>query len=150
MKKAFTLLELIVSIGLSALILAGLGAVFAGTLTVWRKVQDSTSALKEGRLAMQWVTKDIREGAIIAVGANYINLNTANYTKSGNNLMRGPDIVAQGITGLNFTYYNKEGKEEDNISKINFVSVLLDVEIGGHKLSLRNAANLRNFKPDER
>lgn len=143
--KSFTLMELILAIGMSALVLAGLGAIFAGTITVWRKVQDSTSALKEGRLAIQWITKDIREGVIAEIGNNRVRLNDVEYSLNGTNLMRGADVLAQGVTNLGFTYYNKNGMEEDDINIINFVSILLTVEIGGHRLSLNSGANLRNF-----
>lgn len=143
--KGFTLMELILAIGLSTLVISGLGAIFAGTITVWRKVQNSTSALKDGRLAMQWITKDIREGVITEIGYNYIKLTDAEYSLSGTNLMRGEDVLAQGVANLYLTCYNKNGAVENNINMINFVSILLTVEIGGHRLSLNNGTNLRNF-----
>lgn len=144
--KSFTLMETIMVIGLSALILSGLGAIFAGTIRLWSSIQNSTSALKEGMLSMQWITRDIMEGEIEKIGDGYIKLDVAEYSLNGTNLMRDLDLVANAVISLTFAYYNKDGMEESDISKINFVSILLTVEKGGHTLSLRNGANIRNYE----
>lgn len=151
MKKmsGFTLIELITAIGLGALILSGLGAVFSGTIRLWSSVQNSTSALKEARLAMEWITRDIREGTIVEIGDNFIKLAAMKYFLNGTNLMRDSDLVAQGVAGLGFKYYNKNGEEDDDLAKMIFVSIVLTVEEGGHSITLRNGANLRNFVPTE-
>lgn len=147
MKKSrgFTLMEIITAVGLSALVLSGLGAIFAGTITLWSRVQNSTSILKEGRLAMQWLARDIMEGNITKAGTDYIVLDKIDYSLSGKNLLRNKDLVAENIKSLKFAYYNKEGKEEKDIKNIKFVSIELTAEENGHKLTLRNGAGLRNY-----
>lgn len=144
--SSFTLLELIVAISISVLVLSGLGAVFSGTLNLWTRVQDSTSALKEGRLAFQWIIRDIRAGGILSIGSNSLELSNAVYSLSNRtNLMRNSDLLAQGVTNLNFTYFNKDGVEENDIDNINFIKISLTIERSGHRLSLIDGAKLRNF-----
>jgi len=134
----FTLIELIVAIGLSALVLAGLTAIFSGTLTVWSRVQNSGTALREARLAMQWLTKDIREKHITSSGGNSIEFaDGTKYYLNEENLKRNTDLVAEGITKLDFTYNDSQD--------IRFVSILLKVKNGHKEMELMNGASVRNY-----
>lgn len=162
--KGVTLMELLTAISMSVLVLAGLGAVFAGTLKVWTRVQNTGRALREGRTAIQWITTDLREGIcdidnnnriINFNGADKIKVNTSGgeveYSLQGDVLNRilnsALEKLATGVTSLKFLYYDKNGAETAELSEINFVSVSISINKGGNALDLKNGANLRNYTP---
>lgn len=150
MKKinAFTMLELIVAIGMSVMVISGLGAIFAGTIKVWSRIQDTGSALKEARLAMDWLVRDIKAGTLQGMGSNFIKLSTANYpVPSGYILIRNTDTVAKSVTPL-YTYYDQDGNliilmPSQDLSKVSTVTVRLAIQRGGTTFYLTSGAHLR-------
>lgn len=137
--KSFTLIELITAIGLGALILSGLGAIFAGTIRLWSSIQNSTSALKEGMVSMQWITRDIMEKEIVNAGDSYIEFSDGTeYHLEEKTLKRGEDLVADGITQMSLTYNDPED--------IKFVSILIKVKADSNELEFRNGVCVRNYE----
>lgn len=137
--KSFTLIELITAIGLGALILSGLGAIFAGTIRLWSSIQNSTSALKEGMVSMQWITRDIMEKEIVNAGDSYIEfIDGTEYHLEEKTLKRGEDLVADGITQMSLTYNDPED--------IKFVSILIKVKADSNELEFRNGVCVRNYE----
>ena len=58
--KGFSLVEIMVALGISLFILAGIGYVYTNSKQTYR-VQDQLSRLQEnGRLAFEYLTRDIR------------------------------------------------------------------------------------------
>jgi hypothetical protein len=140
-----TLMELTIAISMSLLVLAGLGAVFAGALKVWSKVQDSTNALKTGQIAMGWISRDIKEGVILDAKQDEIKLSgDVSYSLAQNILYRNSDALAKDISKINFSYYNKNGNVESDIGNIAFVSFSITVKDKNHELILNNGAGIRN------
>lgn len=138
-KSGFTLLELLVTIGISALIMAGLGSIFAGTLTVWSSVQDSGIALENGRLALEWLTRDIRAKTItVALPTAITFQDGTRYRLQGSNLRRNTILLAENIDSLTISY--------DDPSNPTFVSITItiDKERGG-TLELQDGAAVRNL-----
>lgn len=144
--SAFTLLELIVAISLSFLVLLGLGAVFSGTLTVWTRIQQSGNALSEGRIAMEWLIRDIREKEIVAANPHSIQFTGIEYTLDGATLNRNGDLVAQGVVQLDFNYYDQNNSPPEELADIRFVSIFLKTKNNGKELELRNGAGVRNYE----
>lgn len=171
MKKqpAFTLLELIVAIGLSFLVLLGLGAVFSGTLTVWTRIQQSGNALKEGRIAMRWITWDIKNSIKDPVTNNiitlaetaHIKINTPDgeveYYLNGDIIYRSSNddsdiLLPKNVTHLEFNYYEYDVLLKQYIKagipgNIRFVSIDLKIKNNGKELELRNGAGVKNYEP---
>ena len=142
--KAFTLIEIITAVTMAALVLAGLGSVFAGTIKLWTRVQDSTVVLNEGNLAMQWLTRDLREAKEAEIISNGINITVVgdsgedeiiSYAVNGSTLNRDGEIVAEGISDFS-------PEEKSN----NFVFIFFTVEQADRELDFQNGACLRNFE----
>jgi len=150
MKKklnGLTLMELLVAITMSALVIAGLGAIFAGTIKVWSKVQDSTSALKSGMVVVNWIIRDLKEGLIADAKEDEITFeNGIRYCLDKDTLKRNTDVVSLEVEKIKFTYFDKNGNPEKDLDKISFVSFSLTVKDRNHTLDLNSGANLRNAK----
>lgn len=142
----FTFMELIVTITMSVLVIAGLGSIFAGTIKLWSRIHDTGEVLREGKLAIEWMTRDIKEGKLTAITNNSMNLNNiVQYSLNNSILRRNSDIIARNVTNLNFTGYNKNATVETDPSKINFVLIFVTVAKSDKILNFSNGANLRNF-----
>ena len=137
-KKGFTLLELMVAIVLSLLIIGGLIAILSGVLTVWTRIEENSGILKESRLAMHWLTRDIREKKIVIAGSDTIEFSDVKYVLEGSSLKRNDDLVANNIKEINFSY--------DNPENIRFVSILLKVKKNNKELEFQNGAYYRNYE----
>lgn len=137
-KNGFTLMELIIAAGLSALVLAAIGAVFAGTLTVWSRTEKLNSRIDEGQLALLWLARDIREKTIATATNNSITFtDTTSYQLQGKNLLRNQEILSQNITAFNLSY-------NDPLA-INFVSIKLTISNNDQQLALQSGAAPRNY-----
>lgn len=143
-QKAFTLIEIVTAVVMGALVLAGLGSVFAGTIKLWNRVQDSTAVLNSGNMAMQWLTRDLREAKEAEIISNGINITIAGdngedqiilYTVNGSTLNRDGETVAEGVTSCTFVPESS-----------NFISVFLTIRQGSRELDFQNGACLRNFE----
>lgn len=146
-RKAFTLLELIIAVGLSALILAGLGGIFSGLIKVWASVQDTNKVINMAGISMQWLTNDIREGEIKEIGTDNLKLNNSEYSFAGTVLRRNDEIMSDKIYALSFGYYDKDGNIETNdVRKIKYVSIALDIREGDKILNFKTGASTRNFR----
>lgn len=137
-QRGFTLIELIVATVLSTLVLLGLIAIFSGTLTVWTRIHESGDTLKEARIAMQWLTRDIREEKIVTANPHSIGFTDVEYILQGTTLERNGNLVAQGVTGVSFNY--------NNPMDVKFVSIVIKIKQGSKELEFRNGAGVRNYE----
>jgi hypothetical protein len=146
----FTFMELLVAISMSALVVSGLGAIFAGTIKVWSKVQDATSAMKSGKVAVDWLTRDIREGLLVNVDVDEIKFdNGVRYYMDQGVLKRDSDIISSGVEKIKFLYFNKSGNLETDLDKISFVSISLTIKDKNHTLDLTSGSSVRNVHGPE-
>ncbi len=137
-KNGFTLIELILTAGLSALVLAAIGAVFTGTLTVWTRTERLNSRIDEGQLALLWLTRDIREKTIATATNNSITFtDTTSYLLQGKNLLRNQETLSQNVTKFALGY--------DDPLAINFVSIRLTISNNDRQLALQSGAAPRNY-----
>ena len=137
-KNGFTLIELILTAGLSALVLAAIGAVFTGTLTVWTRTERLNSRIDEGQLALLWLTRDIREKTIATATNNSITFtDTTSYLLQGKNLQRNQETLSQNVTKFALGY--------DDPLAINFVSIRLTISNNDRQLALQSGAAPRNY-----
>lgn len=158
--KGFTLFELLSAITITALVAAGLGSIFAGTLKVWKKAQNNNEALKEARTALRWITADLKQGVndinnriITFSGNDNIKINSLNgevqYVLTGDTLNRisggRQDLLAKSVSSIKFIYYDKNGNTTNELKSINFVSVVLTIDKKGYILQVEDGANLRNY-----
>lgn len=77
-KKGFTLLEIIIVLGIFVLLLTGIGYLMSGTMRTFRITFNQLTAQKEGRQAIAGLIKEARRAAASSIGAYPIEQATTN------------------------------------------------------------------------
>ena len=117
--KSFTLVEILVVVGILGLVMAGLAMILNSGYTAYNINSCLLDLQQNARLSMDWMVREIREGAPstinISPDATRITFDTPNetgiayYLDSGNNriIRRFPAnttrIIANNIVSLNFS-----------------------------------------------
>ncbi|MDO8493732.1 MAG: type II secretion system protein [Deltaproteobacteria bacterium] len=154
--KGFTLVELVLVIamlGVLGFVLGpGLGAALRGYDTVWSRRQ----VLSHGKEAMDRMAREIRliesSADVVSVGSSsqfqfeYPNGTLIVYDRSGTNLRRNSDVLAQNVSALQFQYYDEAGNTTSTAANVRRVQIQLTLDAaGGHgSLTLRTSVFLRN------
>ncbi len=112
--KGFTLIELIMTIVIGAIISIIVGPIFVQGINSYFKSRDITDINAQGKPAMERMVREIRG---IANPATDISTMTASqltftldgssisYTLSGNQLRRNSNPLASNVSSLTFSYY---------------------------------------------
>ena len=151
----FSLVELIVVIILTG-ILAAFGAQMLGkTLQSFVLSKDVTKGDWQARVALERLTRDLRmvraPANLIIVPATAITFsdtdgNNVNYSLSGSSLMRNTQPLADGISGLAFTYLRSDGNTAAaSASDSYYITVSFDVSRRTATTSLRATVHPRDF-----
>jgi prepilin-type N-terminal cleavage/methylation domain-containing protein len=152
----FSLVELIVVIVLTG-ILAALGAQMLGkTVESFAFSRDVTKGDWQARVALERLTRDLRmvraPANLTIVPATAITFsdtdgNNVNYSLSSSSLMRNTQPLADGISGLAFTYLRSDGNtvETTTSSLVYYITVSFDVSRSTATTSLRATVHPRNF-----
>jgi len=160
-QKGFSLIEMMVALGIFSLIIIGLVTFFSGGTRSWVTGQHQLEAQRNARLSMDRMVREIREAAYIedTSTANDIDFYTPfhgniSYFLSGNDLKRGSNTMINNVQTLDFSYFDNSDTEintplsEDDESKISKVHVLLEVDVdqdNSPDITLNSDINLRNF-----
>ena len=137
-------------------ILAALGAQMLGkTLQSFVFSKDVTKGDWQARVALERLTRDLRmvraPANLTVVPATAITFsdtdgNNVNYSLSGSNLMRNTQALADGISGLAFTYLRSDGNAAAaSASEVYYITVSFDVSRSTATTSLRATVHPRNF-----
>lgn len=116
----YTLIELIMVIVVIG-VLAGVSSFFlARAIDIWQIEKSWEENVTEGRMAMDWMVREVREikstaDIYIADDDNlqFLNANdvTLQFQRSGNNILRNSDVLTDAPTALLFEYFNQAGAE---------------------------------------
>lgn len=159
-----TLIELMVVITILSLVILGLVTFFGGGIRSWISGQNQLQAQREARIAMDRITKEIREANGVIEGFSYekaievsfpkiLNKNNAifRYDEASRSIRTGNnnillDNVPRG--GFNILYFDINGDSSGankNASKIE-VSIEVDVDKDENPdITLKTEINLRNY-----
>jgi prepilin-type N-terminal cleavage/methylation domain-containing protein len=151
----FSLVELIVVIILTG-ILAALGAQMLGkTVQSFAFSRDVTKGDWQARVALERLTRDLRMvrapanltiAPATAITFSDTDGNNVNYSLSGSSLMRNTQPLADGISGLAFTYLRSDGNTAAaSASEAYYITVSFDVSRSTATTSLRATVHPRNF-----
>lgn len=117
--KSVTLIELVMLIVIVG-ILAGVSSMYIKeTIDLWRFLSYRSEVVAQGRLAVMRMEREIRQvrdkDSILTANSSRFRFidrsaTTIDYQLSGNNLMRNTDVLATGVTGLTFCYYDNNNQ----------------------------------------
>jgi prepilin-type N-terminal cleavage/methylation domain-containing protein len=159
-KNGFTLIEMMVALGILSLIIIGLVTFFSGGTRAWVTGQYQLEAQRNARLSMDRMVREIREADYIKYTSTSILIDfhtpfhgNISYSLSGNDLKRGSNTVINNVLTLDFSYFDNSGTEidsplsepdESNISKVH-INLQVDVDQDSSPdITLNSDINLRN------
>jgi len=150
-KKGFSLIEMMVALGILSLVIIGLVTFFSGGTRAWVTGQYQLEAQRNARLSMDRMVREIREGTSIdeissttTIKINYLasfGKSPVTYSFSGNTVSRDDIPLINNVKTLNFTY-------PDASAPLSKVHILLEVDVDKDDyadITLNADINLRNF-----
>ena len=165
-RKGFSLIEMMVALGILSLIIIGLVTFFSGGTRAWVTGQYQLEAQRNARYAIDRMVKEIRGGKNIISGSDgdtivvsIPDFDTADpddyyevtYSLLGTTIQRGTNpLIENVLTGeAIFKYYNNSGTEvtspDATVSKIH-INLKVDVDKDGNPdVTLNSDVNLRNY-----
>ena len=167
-KNGFSLIEMMVALGILSLIIIGLVTFFSGGTRAWVTGQYQLEAQRNARLAMDRMVKEIREGKNIINGTEtsitvrvpHFDINgdidsyySVTYALNGTTIQRNTNPLIDNvlkITGEDiFEYYDSSNTEitppDATVSKIH-VNLKVDVDKDhSPDINLNTDVRLRNF-----
>ena len=150
-RKGFSLIEMMVALGILSLIIIGLVTFFSGGTRAWVTGQYQLEAQRNARFAIDRMVKEIREGNNFAIGAGNDSV-TISYLSSF-----GKDPVTYKLSG---TIIEREVNSVsspliNNVKTLLFTStdsskvhVILEVDVDNDEspdITLNTDVNLRNY-----
>jgi len=151
-RKGFSLIEMMVALGILSLIIIGLVTFFSGGTRAWVTGQYQLEAQRNARLAMDRMVKEIRGGKNIISGSDgdtivvsIPDFDTAapddyyevTYSLSDTTINRNGNPLINDVKTLNFTY--------PDASKVH---ILLEVDVDNDEspdITLNTDVDLRNY-----
>jgi len=163
--KGFSLIELMVVVGILSFIVIGGVTFFTGGARSWISGQNQLQAQREARMAMDSMVKEIREGKSVVTGSYengvIISFPTAlgggivSFELIGNSVKRnGINTLIDNIPGggLFFTYFDDEEHVVVDSTQASKLRIELQVDVDGDMSTGGNAdiiieteVNLRNY-----
>jgi len=150
-KKGFSLIEMMVALGILSLVIIGLVTFFSGGTRAWVTGQYQLEAQRNARFSMDRMVREIREGTSIdeissdtTIKINYLasfGKNPVTYSLSDNTISRDGIPLINNVKILNFTY-------PDASAPLSKVHILLEVDVDKDDyadITLNADINLRNF-----
>jgi len=164
-RKGFSLIELMVVVGILSFIVIGLVAFFTGGARSWISGQNQLQAQREARMAVDIMVKEIREGKSVVTGSDENGViisfpaalggGNVTFQLIGNSIKRNGintliDNIPEG--GLFFTYFDDEGNGVLYPIQASKLRIELQVDVDGDMSSggnpdiiIETEVNLRNY-----
>jgi prepilin-type N-terminal cleavage/methylation domain-containing protein len=168
-QKGFSLIEMMVVVGILGLIVLGLVTFFTGGAKSWVAGQSQLKAQRNARQAMDRMAREIREGKNITTGSETsITVSVPHFDVNGNidsyndvtydlhdatTIRRNTIPLIDNVLKISgediFEYYDSSGIEinppDSTVSKV-YINLKVDVdEDGNPDITLNTDVNLRNF-----
>jgi prepilin-type N-terminal cleavage/methylation domain-containing protein len=150
----FTLIEIVVVIIILGVI-AGIGSrMIQAGFNAYLTNQYITGANAQARLALERMPRDIHN---INAAANIttatasqlsftdINGSTVTYQRSGTQLMRSGQVLADGINSLTFSYLDRNAVSTTTRANICYVTTSLNITSGSVNYTLRTTTSAMNY-----
>lgn len=164
-QKGFSLIEMMVVVGILGVIVLGLVTFFTGGTKSWVSGQYQLTAQRNARQAMDRMVREIREASDIRASSTSsieINFNTPwntdlKYSWSGDEgdpILRGVNPLINDVQSLNFKYFDALDIEvvptlsDETASKISKVHIDLRIDVDKDSkpdITLSTDVSLRNY-----
>ncbi len=153
-QQGFTLIEFVIVIILLGVIAIGINTIYTQSLLGMLAGQNTSDALWQGRLGMERMIKEIRAtrsaGDISTfTSGEYsftdISGNSIDYKLSGGGLVRNAVPLADGISSLAFTYYDKSGNTTATAANIEYIKISMHVTQNNTNFTLTSGVYLRDL-----
>ena len=164
-QKGFSLIEMMLVVGILGVIVLGLVTFFTGGTKSWVAGQYQLTAQRNARQAMDRMVREIREASdIIASSTSSIEINFSTpwstdmkYSWSGDEgdpILRGANPLINDVQSLNFKYFDALDVEviptlsDETASKISKVHIDLRIDVdkdSNPDITLNTNINLRNY-----
>lgn len=111
-KRGFTLVEVVVAIGIFVIIMAGSAGVFASAFKSYKGAKNINENLKNAQYAMNLMTKTFRTSSIknssssLVIVYDYSQLLCIRYRFSGSELRKATSAVSEGSCGSSTAFAN--------------------------------------------
>jgi prepilin-type N-terminal cleavage/methylation domain-containing protein len=152
--KGFTLIELIMVIVLSS-ILASIGSyVLLAGFKAWFANQNVMAANNQARMALERMTRDIHAVAsaasiTTATASQFTFTNiggtSITYQRTGSQLMRNTQVLADNISSLSFSYLDRNAATTAVLANIRYISISLVISQGSAQYPMRTTLYTMNY-----
>ena len=150
----FSLVELIVVVVVLGIV-ASMGAiVIRDGMLGYLRGREITSADSQGRLALERITRELRDAAAIAAGScdtsafaySDIDATPISYTQSITTLLRNGQPLADNVTGLRFYCLQSDGQTYTTTpSAVYYVTISMIVSTANTSATYRATVKPRSF-----
>ncbi|MFC1592392.1 type II secretion system protein [Candidatus Omnitrophota bacterium] len=168
-RKGVTLAELVMVIVVVGILMSGLSLGVKEAIDLWLFLSFRNEIVSQGRMALTRMGREIRqmktrtpsEEPILLADSNHLQFTDVNdavidYQISSGSLMRNADILADGVSSLEFCYYDRDKTAicspvcECNVAggqldDIEIVGIRLQVQSGSQSMILRSQVYPRNL-----
>jgi prepilin-type N-terminal cleavage/methylation domain-containing protein len=150
-QKGFTLIEMIIVI-----VILGVVATFAGMMiSVAARGSNQqyqlSSAGAEAQQGLERMAREIRIAlpSTLTMNATSVSFTDVNgesisFSLSSGNLLRGSNVLIEGVSSLTFSYYDSAGAVTSTAADVRYIAVNMTVNDGGVGANLRTLVFLRN------
>lgn len=126
----FTLMEMVVVIVIVGIVFAIGSLIISRGFTAYFASKDITNADWQARLALERMTRELREIRLATGGAELniasatqisftdIGANVITYSRAGNSLMRNAQVLADNVSALGFAYLQSDGATAATVATV--------------------------------
>jgi len=151
--RGFTLIEMVLVIILLGIIGAIASKITMQGLNGYLNSEYITNANWQGRIALARITRDLHSirssNDITTATSSQLSFTTSSgtaitYQLTGSSLMRGSQIMADGVQSLTFNYFNSTGTTTSTLSAIHYIQINLNITQNNANYTLTMAVFLPN------
>lgn len=157
-QHGFSLFELVMVIVLLSIVAVLGSQMLSSGFSAYFTGRDIINADWQGRFALERMNKELRtirtataadlDVTLAPAAISFVDIegNNINYSLAGTSLTRNGIPLADGVNSMTFSYIQPDGITTAALAtEVYYVSVALNVTLGGANINLRSTLHPRNF-----